>query len=59
MAEQKTLNQSQILTLDADSVIETQQSKADIIWHEIQNAYRTKRILTGMLGDIEKQRMGI
>lgn len=43
-----------ILTLDADSNIETQQSKEDLIWHEITNAYRTRRILTGTLGGIER-----
>lgn len=43
-----------ILTLDADSNIETQQSKEDHIWHEITNAYRTRRILTGTLGGIER-----
>lgn len=43
-----------ILTLDADSTIETQRSKEDLIWHEIANAYRTRRILTGMLGGIER-----
>ena len=43
-----------ILTLEADSRVETQQTKEDIIWHEINNAYRTKRILTGTLGGIER-----
>ena len=43
-----------ILTLDADSNIETQQTKEDLIWHEITNAYRTRRILTGTLGGIER-----
>ncbi len=43
-----------ILTLDNDSNIETQQSKEDLIWHEITNAYRTRRILTGTLGGIER-----
>ena len=43
-----------ILTLDSDSNIETQQSKEDLIWHEITNAYRTRRILTGTLGGIER-----
>ena len=36
-----------ILTLDSDTVLETAQSKADLIWHDIQNAYRTRKILTG------------
>ena len=34
------------------------QSKADLIWHEIQNAYRTRKILTGKLGGIEKTEAG-
>ena len=43
-----------ILTLENDVAVETQKSKEDLIWHEITNAYRTRRILTGMLGGIEK-----
>ena len=39
-----------ILTLDSDAKLETAQSISDLTWHEIQNAYRTRRILTGMLG---------
>lgn len=56
--EKTNLNSTSILTLDSDAVLETTQSKADLIWHEIQNAYRTKRILTGMLGGIEKTETG-
>lgn len=43
-----------ILTLENDAAVETQKSKEDLIWHGITNAYRTRRILTGMLGGIEK-----
>ena len=43
-----------ILTLENDAAVETQKSKEDLIWHEMTNAYRTRRILTGMLGGIEK-----
>ena len=43
-----------ILTLEADASIETQQSKEELAWHEITNAYRTRRILTGILGGIER-----
>lgn len=43
-----------ILTLNAASEVETQESKEDLIWHELQNAYRTKKILTGNLGGIER-----
>ena len=45
---------SSILTLNADSEVETQESREDTIWHELQNAYRTRKILTGILGGIEK-----
>lgn len=45
---------SSILTLNADSEVETPESREDTIWHELQNAYRTRRILTGSLGGIEK-----
>lgn len=43
-----------ILTLHADTEIETPESREEIVWHELQNAYRTKKILTGNLGGIEK-----
>ncbi len=45
---------STILTLNADSEVETPESREDTIWHELQNAYRTRKILTGILGGIEK-----
>ena len=45
---------STILTLKADSEVETPESREDTIWHELQNAYRTRKILTGTLGGIEK-----
>ena len=50
----ETINKSTVLTLGSDTALETAQSKADLIWHELQNAYRTRKILTGMLGGIEK-----
>lgn len=34
---------SSILTLSTDSEVETQESREDIIWHELQNAYRTRK----------------
>lgn len=45
---------STILTLSADAEIETPESREDITWHELQNAYRTKKVLTGVLGGIER-----
>ena len=56
--EQNTLTNAPVLTIDSDAVLETAQSKADLVWHEIQNAHRTKKILTGMLGGIEKIESG-
>lgn len=47
-----------ILTLTADAEVETQETKEDIIWHELQNAYRTRKILTGNLGGVEKMEGG-
>ena len=45
---------SSILALNADAEIQTQESREDIIWHELQNAYRTRKVLTGTLGGVEK-----
>lgn len=47
-----------ILTLEARAEVETQESIEDTIWHEIHNAYRTRRMLTGMLGGIEQMENG-
>ena len=43
-----------ILTVRSREDVETQEDREDIIWHEIHNAYRTRRILTGKLGGIEQ-----
>lgn len=45
---------STILTLNVDAEVETPESREDVIWHELQNAYRTRKVLTGILGGIEK-----
>ena len=34
--------------------METESAKEDAIWHEIHNAYRTRKIMTGQLGGIEQ-----
>lgn len=52
------IQQRDILTLDARSEAETQAQLEDIIWHEIHNAYRTRRILSGKLSGIEKTDTG-
>lgn len=47
-----------ILTVEAGGTVETEEDAADIVWHEIQNAYRTRRILTGFLGGLEQNDAG-
>ena len=43
--EKRSLTAS-ILTIDSDRAVETQENVEDTIWHDLQNAYRTKKILT-------------
>ena len=43
-----------ILTIRSREDVETTEDRENIIWHEIHNAYRTRRILTGQLGGIEQ-----
>ena len=47
MAKETINPNTPILTLDSDTILETAQSKADLIWHDIQNAYRTRKIQIG------------
>lgn len=49
---------SNVLTIEAYADVQTQKDVDDAVWHEIQNAYITKRILTGNLGGIEKMENG-
>ncbi|MDR0917243.1 MAG: RNA-binding protein, partial [Oscillospiraceae bacterium] len=43
-----------VLTVEAHDEVETQADREDVVWHEIHNAYRTRKILTGVLGGIEQ-----
>lgn len=52
-ATARTPNAS-ILTLEVRGEVETKSDRDDIIWHEIHNAYRTRKILTGQLGGVEQ-----
>ena len=47
-----------ILTIDAYADVETPEDTEDTIWHEIQNAYLTKKILTGYLDGLERMETG-
>lgn len=42
-----------ILTIEAGAKVSTEDTQAEIAWHEIQNAYITRRIVTGTLSGIE------
>lgn len=43
-----------ILTIEAGGEVFTEEMQADIAWHEIHNAYRTRRILSGIFGGLEQ-----
>lgn len=43
-----------VLTIRNRDDVTTETEQEDITWHEIRNAYRTRRILTGKLGGIEQ-----
>lgn len=47
-----------VLTVTAKEAVETAADRSDIAWHEVQNAARTHRILTGVLGGIERMESG-
>ncbi len=42
-----------ILTIDAGDSIESSEKWEDVVWHELQNAYHTKRVLSASLGGYE------
>ena len=47
-----------VLTLETRREVETESAREATIWHEIHNAYRTRKILTGQLGGIEQTDSG-
>lgn len=47
-----------VLTIETRGEVETAEEREDVIWHEIHNAYRTHRIITGQLGGIEQTDAG-
>ncbi|MEA4845761.1 MAG: S1 RNA-binding domain-containing protein [Clostridiaceae bacterium] len=52
------VKEAPVLTIESHAEVETQAEQEDVIWHEIHNAYRTRRILTGQLGGIEQTDAG-
>ena len=49
---------AEVLTIEKRAELETAASREETLWHEIQNAARTRRILTGTLGGIERLENG-
>lgn len=47
-----------VLTVEARGEVETEEVREDTIWHEIHNAYRTRRILSGQFGGVEQTEGG-
>lgn len=47
-----------ILTLEVDGAVTTEAHELDAAWHEIHTSYRSRRILTGMLGGVEETETG-
>ena len=47
-----------ILTVDTDGQPRPLHEQEDVNWHELTNAFRTRKILSGMLGGIEKLESG-
>ena len=49
---------SRILTINARDAVETDTEREATLWHEIQNSFRTRRILTGTLDTVEQTQSG-
>lgn len=43
-----------ILTVDTDGQTRPPREQEEVNWHELTNAFRTRKVLSGMLGGIEK-----
>ena len=54
----RKVREAPVLTITSGDDVETQEDRDEIIWHEIQNAYRTRKILTGTLGGMERAESG-
>ena len=47
-----------VLTIDVDAQVESMEEQEEARWHQLLNAHRTRSILTGQLGGIEKLESG-
>ena len=47
-----------VLTVEAGDEIESDEDRDALLWHDIQNSYRTRKILSGILSGLEKTETG-
>lgn len=55
----RTQERERVLTIEARDEIQTEDDREAAIWHEIQNADWTRRILTGTLDGVEQTESGL
>lgn len=48
-----------VLTIEARDEVQTAEEREAVVWHEIQNAHWTRRILTGTLDGVERTESGM
>lgn len=53
-ARRKPAATAPILTIDSRGSVESEDAREAAAWHDIHNAYRTRKILSGQLGGIEQ-----
>lgn len=58
-AARRTQERERVLTIEARDEIQTEDDREAAIWHEIQNADWTRRILTGTLDGVEQTESGL
>lgn len=54
----KTPKDDSILTIEVGADVQTDEELSEIAWHEINNSFITRKMLTGMLGGIEQLESG-
>ena len=57
--EPAALRRGRVLTIEVGAEVQTDEEREAIIWHEIQNAHWTRRILTGTLDGVERTESGL
>lgn len=46
-----------VLTIDVDAQVESMEEQEEARWHQLLNAHRTRKILTGQLGALKNWRV--